>query len=88
MSARMPAVTDSDQVIREAVEAIDPPLLAALAALTGDESILRDDLLPDLSNPLDPTAGWTPEKVALAAGLAFESIRAWRDAGCPAPVEP
>ncbi|MHB1912261.1 MAG: flavin-containing monooxygenase, partial [Acidimicrobiales bacterium] len=42
----------------------------------------------DLSNPLDPTAGWTPEKVALAAGLAFESIRAWRDAGCPAPVEP
>jgi len=87
MSERMPPVTDSDEVIREALEFIDPPLLATLAALTGDESILRDDLRPDLSNPLDPTGGWTPDKVALAGGLALDVIGAWRDAGCPAPAD-
>jgi 4-hydroxyacetophenone monooxygenase len=85
MSEPTPVITDSDEVIREALEFVDAPLLSALAALTGDESLLREELTPDLSNPLDPTGGWTDDKVALARELSFGAITAWRDRGCPAP---
>ena len=80
-----PVITDSDEVIRAALEFIDAPLLAALAALTGDESVLRAELTPDLSNPLDPTGGWTEEKVALARQVAFDVITSGRDRGHPDP---
>ena len=85
MSEPPTAMTDSDEVIRNALEFIDAPLLAALAALTGDEGILRPELTPDLSNPLDATGGWTDDKVALARDLAFAAITDWRDRGCPVP---
>lgn len=80
-------ILDDDAVIREAVSFVDVPLLAALARLTGDESILRPELTPDLSNPLDATGGWTPEKTALAERLAFEVVTRWRSLGCP-PAPP
>ena len=41
-------LTDDDATIRTALESADvPPLLAAVAHLTGDLSLLRDDLRPD-----------------------------------------
>jgi len=41
-------ITESDDEIRIALaDARDPPLLPALAYLTGDLSLLRDDLRPD-----------------------------------------
>ncbi|HEX3563976.1 MAG TPA: NAD(P)/FAD-dependent oxidoreductase, partial [Acidimicrobiales bacterium] len=80
-------ITDSDDVIRRALEFIDAPLLAALAALTGDEGILDPDLTPDLSNPLDATGGWTEAKVARARELALTAITGWRDRGCPGPAQ-
>ena len=88
MSEPRTVITDSDEVIRQALDFVDAPLLAALAALTGDESILAAELTPDLSNPLDPTGGWTEDKVAWAQELAFAAITAWRDRGCPRPAEP
>ena len=75
----------ADDVIEEAAAFADPPLLAALAQATGDQSLLREDLRPDLSLPLDPMAGWTEQMLAEAQRLAGEALRAWRDAGRPAP---
>lgn len=54
----------ADEVIEEAAGFADPPLLAALAQATGDASLLREDLRPDLSIPLDPMAGWTEAMLA------------------------
>lgn len=86
MSAATPPVTDPDPVVREAAGQVDAPLLAALARLTGDDTLIPDDLKPDLGNPLDPTGGWGPDKVARAEELAFQAITGWRDRGCPAPA--
>jgi 4-hydroxyacetophenone monooxygenase len=87
MSEPRTVITDSDDVIRSALEFIDAPLLAALAALTGDDGLLEPELTPDLSNPLDATGGWTEAKVTRARELAFGAITDWRDRGCPSPAE-
>ena len=76
----------ADEVIEEAAGFADPPLLAALAQATGDASLLRADLRPDLSLPLDPMAGWTEQMLAEAQRLAGAALRAWRDAGRPTPA--
>ncbi|HZU74451.1 MAG TPA: NAD(P)/FAD-dependent oxidoreductase [Acidimicrobiales bacterium] len=81
-------ITDDDEAIRAAVEFTDVPLLAALAQATGDRSVLRDDLRPDLSNPLDPMMGWTVDQLEAAKALAFETLSRWRDAGCPEAPHP
>jgi len=74
-----------DEVLRAAAEFTDAPLLAALSLALGDPSLLRDDLRPDLTIPIDPMAGWTPDMLAAAQQLAFDALRRWRDAGCPSP---
>ena len=70
-----------DSALRAALEWVDPPLLAALAQATGSISILRDDLRPDLSDPFDPDAGWTPEDKETIRQLAFEVLVRLRDDG-------
>ncbi|HET9732819.1 MAG TPA: NAD(P)/FAD-dependent oxidoreductase [Acidimicrobiales bacterium] len=81
-------ITDSDSAIRDAVEHADMPLLAAIVHATGDWSVLRDSLRPDLSNPLDPLQGWTEAQLEEARQVSFEALVRWRDAGCPAGPHP
>ena len=74
----------SDDEIRAALtDAAVPPLLAAVAHLTGDLSIIRDELTPDLAKILEPDAGYTPEQIALARSLAADALIRHRDAGSP-----
>ncbi len=82
-----PAGSD-DATLRAAAEFVDPPLLAALAQATGDRSVLRDGLRPDLSLPFDPANGWTPDMRAEAVEVAGDALLRWRDAGCPSGDPP
>jgi 4-hydroxyacetophenone monooxygenase len=76
-----------DATIRAALARPEPPLLAALALATGDLGILRPDLMPDLSNLLDPEGGWTREQRAGAGEVAFAALQALRDHPNLAPAD-
>ena len=56
-----PIAASDDEIRASLVDAPIPPLLASVAHLTGDFSIARDDLLPDLARVLEPDAGYSPE---------------------------
>lgn len=81
-------IVDDDAVLRAAAEHTDVPLLSALAQATGDPGLCRAGLTPDLSNPLDPLMGWTPEQLETARQLVFDTLVRWRDAGCPTAAPP
>jgi 4-hydroxyacetophenone monooxygenase len=85
-----PGLLGDDETLRDALSEADvPPLLASVAHLTGDLSVLRDDLRPDPARMLEPDAGVEPEQQATARAVAFEALVRWRDAGCPpAPPAP
>ena len=60
-------ITETDDEIRAALEDAEiPPLLPALAYLTGDLSLLRDDLRPDPLLIAMPQGGLTEEQLATA----------------------
>ena len=81
-------ITESDAEIAAAIAAVQPiPLLAAVAALTGDLSVLRDDLRPDVGS-FDPDAGLGPDQIAAARTLAAAALAAYRDAGSVARPDP
>ena len=78
--------TASDEEIHAAVAHVEmPPLLVAVAHLTGDHTILADDLAPDQLRLLEPDVGQTPEQLERGRRLAADALIAHRDAGCPAP---
>ena len=78
---------DLDATIREAVACADVvALLPALAHLTGDLSLLREDLRPDPARLLEPDAGLTPEQQAVARKLAAEALRGHLDHARQVPV--
>lgn len=78
-----------DDTLRAILEHAEvPALLPALAALTGDLSILRDELRPDPAMMLMPDGGLDPERAAQGRALAFEVLTRWRDAGCPVAEPP
>ncbi len=81
-------ISETDEEIRAALEDAEvPPLLPALAYLTGDLSLLRDDLRPDPLLIAMPQGGLTDEQLATARQLALETLIRYRDGGCrPAPV--
>ena len=69
-------ITESDDEIRAALaEAEVPPLLPALAYLTGDLSLLRDDLRPDPILLAMPQGGLTEAQHAEARELALDDAR-------------
>ncbi|MYD29193.1 MAG: NAD(P)/FAD-dependent oxidoreductase [Dehalococcoidia bacterium] len=78
--------------IRKALEdAHLPSLLPALAQITGDLSLLRDDLVPETVLLTDPQGGLSAEAQAEARELALRTLVAWRDAGsvvAPPPSMP
>jgi len=79
----------SDDQLRAAVEAADViALLPALAHLTGDLSLLRDDLKPDQLLLMQPDAGLTEDQVATAREVATQALIRHRDAGCPKTPSP
>lgn len=76
-------ITEDDSFLRRVVETADlPALMIALAAVTGDYSILRDDLRPP-QPPVDtvglPHGGMSETQREAARELAFEALRAVRD---------
>ena len=80
---------DIDATIRDAVDCADvPALLPAVAQLTGDLTLLREDLRPDQDRLLEPDAGLSPEQVAEARDLAFGALRTHLDrAARPAEID-
>jgi 4-hydroxyacetophenone monooxygenase len=80
-------ITASDDEIRAALEDAEiPPLLPALAYLTGDLTLLRDDLRPNALMITLPQGGLTDEQLADAREVAFNALRKFRDGGSrPAP---
>jgi 4-hydroxyacetophenone monooxygenase len=73
-----------DETIRSGVAQATPvPLIAAVAQITGDLTLLRDDLRPDPSNMLDPLGGLTEAQIAELRALAAAALITFRDAGSP-----
>jgi 4-hydroxyacetophenone monooxygenase len=82
------AITAADEEIRRAVEDADvPPLLVAVAHLTGDLSVLPDHLRPDPLKNIEENAGFTAEQLAEGRARAAEALIRHRDAGSP-PAPP
>jgi len=76
--------------LRAAVEEAElPPLLAALAHVSGDMSLLRDELCPPLrpmGATIEPQGGMSPEAQRRARGLILEKLLWLRERGGePAP---
>lgn len=79
-------VTDDDPAIAEAVAAAPvASLLASVAHLTGDLTLLREDLRPDVSRALQPDGGYDADQLALARRLATEALGGRRDRSNPPP---
>src|ERR1700722_12636751 len=78
-----PIAASDDEIRSSLVDAAVPPLLASIAHLTGDLSIVRDNLRPDLARVLEPDAGYSPEQIAEARELAAAALIRHRDAGNP-----
>lgn len=76
-----------DDTIAAAVEAAEiPALLPALAAITGDHSLIPDHLRPSATGLMDPTGGLSPDQQAEARALAVDTLRRLRDdATAPEP---
>lgn len=77
----------SDAELRAALDDADvPALLPAVAYVTGDLSVLRDDLRFDPALMLQPDAGMTAAQLAEARDLAAATLRRfWDGGGVPAP---
>jgi 4-hydroxyacetophenone monooxygenase len=76
-------ITESDDELRSILEDAElPPLLPALAYVTGDLSLLRDELRPDPMMLALPQAGLSEEQQAQIRELALETLIRFRDGGC------
>jgi len=83
------AHADDETIVAAVPHALLPPLLTALAVDLDDTSLVPAHLQPDLSTPMDPTGGLTPEQQAEGCGLAAAAIMRLRDRGAgPAPAVP
>jgi 4-hydroxyacetophenone monooxygenase len=82
-------ITETDAEIRAYLdEAEVPPLLPALAYVTGELDLLRPELRPDpLLFGAMPQGGLSEEQQAHARGLALDALARFRDRGCR-PAEP
>ena len=86
LHATLPITATDDEIRATLTEAEIPPLLPALAYLTGDRTLLRDDLRPDPALLALPQGGLTDEQQHVARDLALDVIVQFRDGGCrPSP---
>ena len=81
-------LTGDDQAIERALEdAHLPSLLPALAQVTGDFSLLRDDLRPNASSLAGEQGDLSPEQQVEARALARDALIRFRDSdSTPAPA--
>src|SRR6266550_4124308 len=76
------AITEYDDEIKALLaEAEVPPLLPALAYVTGDLSLLRPEFRPNPALLLMPHGGLTEEQQAGARQLALDTLIRYRDGG-------
>jgi 4-hydroxyacetophenone monooxygenase len=79
----------TDAEIAKAVNDADlPALLAALAVLTGDETLLADDVRPPPSRmgaSIKPQGGLSQEAQEKARALSVRALIDYRDRGSPPP---
>ena len=71
MTTSTPATTAFGPVVADADV---PVLLVAVAHLTGDLSLLRDEFRPDHSNLFDPTAGLSQQAMDEGRALAAQAL--------------
>jgi 4-hydroxyacetophenone monooxygenase len=64
------------------------PLVPAVAQLTGDYTLLREDLRPDPALVLEPEGGLTEDQLAEIRELLFGALSRWREAGSPPAPDP
>ena len=85
-----PITESNEEIARALAETHLPSLLPALAHITGDLDLLREDLRPDTTSLVgDPTGFLGGEAAAAKAReLALNVLASYRDAGCPAPKTP
>lgn len=85
-------IDSPDEFIRGAVEDADlPALMAALAMLTGDTSLISSDLKPTsppMTAVVAPQGGMSVDAQVKARRLAVAAIIKFRDAGTPTPQTP
>jgi 4-hydroxyacetophenone monooxygenase len=75
-------ITDSDDVIRAAIEEAHlPSLIAALVHVTGDEGLVTGEIKPVYDFFGDGQGGLTPEQRAATKARAFEALKGLRDSG-------
>ena len=65
-----------------------PPLLPAVACVTGDFSILRDDLRPNPLLASMPQGGLGDDQLREARRIALDALVRFRDGGCVAAAPP
>jgi 4-hydroxyacetophenone monooxygenase len=81
-------ITESDEEIRAYLaDAEIPPLLPAIAYITGDRSVLKPGLAPDPLLAGMPQGGLTEEQQAEVREIALDALIRFRDGGC-VPADP
>jgi 4-hydroxyacetophenone monooxygenase len=87
--AEIAPIVETDAEIRAYLDDAEvPPLLPALAYLTGDLSLLRDGLRPDALTLGLPQGGLTEAQQAEARELALEVLVRFRENGCRPAAPP
>ena len=82
-------ITETDAQVAAALQHAElAPLLPSLAYLTGDMSLLRDDLRPDPLMLNLPFSGFTEEQQAEIRSLAVAALSRYRDGGCVPAAAP
>jgi 4-hydroxyacetophenone monooxygenase len=74
-----PIPSDDEQLRTSLLDAEFPSLLAAVAHVTGDMSVLRPELRPERPRLREPNAGLSAEQLAVARDVCFNALRRFRD---------
>lgn len=85
-----PIVASDDEILKAVNDADLPALLAALAVLSNDETLLADDLQPPptrMGASIKPQGGLSQEAQEKARALAVQTLIEYRDRGSP-PLDP
>jgi 4-hydroxyacetophenone monooxygenase len=85
-----PVVASDEEIARAVVDADLPALLAALAVLTDNDSLIAEDLRPPPSKmgaSIKPQGGLSPEAQDRARALITRALIDYRDRGSP-PLDP
>jgi 4-hydroxyacetophenone monooxygenase len=86
MSATTAPITDSDDVLANAIEQAHlPSLIAALVHVTGDESLVTGAIKPVYDFFGDGQGGLTPEQIAATKARALTALKGLRDGGTLPP---